>query len=557
MDQPVRVFLVDDDEDDFVLTRAMLAQAGPGRYALDRAADYAAGLAAVARGAHDIYLIDHRLGGREGTELVAAAVAAGCRAPLILLTGQGDRAADQRALAAGAADFLVKGRVDADLLDRAIRYALGRKRAEDALREANEALERRVAERTAELRQANARLEDEHRRKDLFLATLAHELRNPLGPMRNALHVLRVRGGTGPAAEQAEGILDRQLTHLGRLVDDLLDVSRAARGLVQLQRQRVDLGKLAQEAADDCRPAADRAGLRLTCEIPPAPVRVDADPTRLTQVLDNLLANAVKFTDPGGEVAVAVSVRPVTSDESRVTSQDPTRHPSLVTRQCSVAEVRVRDTGVGFPPGLAPRLFEAFTQVAEARARGRGGLGLGLALVKGLVEQHGGTVEAHSAGPGKGSEFVIHLPLLPIDDCRLPIASPGFEIGNRQSAIQNRKRVLVVEDNKDAADSLRMLLELRGYEVAVAATGTEGVRLGREWGPQVVLCDIGLPELDGYGVARQLRADPATARTCLIAVTGYGQEEDRRRSREAGFDHHLVKPADPAVLERLLAAVQA
>jgi PAS domain S-box-containing protein len=403
--------------------------------------------------------------------------------------------------------------------------AAGRGRRFDASdREFAEELAHRIA-----LAVDNARLYREvreaDRRKGEWIAMLAHELRNPLAPLLTGLHVLRRSGGDPAAAEKAEEMMERQVRHLARLVDDLLDVSRVARGKIALRRERLDLARLVRTAAADRRPALESAGLTLAVETPETPLWVSGDATRLSQVLGNLLDNAAKFTDRGGRVEVKLNA----------------------TEGGPGAELRVRDTGVGIDPELLPRLFEPFSQADRSLHRSKGGLGLGLALVRGLTELHGGTVRAASAGPGRGAEFVVRLPL----EAEPPVLSKA---GAEPRAGGAPRRVLVVEDNRDSADTLRMLLELQGHEVRVAYTGPEGVRLAREWRPTVVLSDIGLPGLDGFGVARALRADAATSGARLIAVTGYGTDEDRRLARESGFDHLLTKPADPAVLQDLLAA---
>lgn len=376
-----------------------------------------------------------------------------------------------------------------------------------------------------ELRRRADELAEAHRQKDQFLAMLAHELRNPLAPLLTGLHILRQPQMTVEAVEQTRAMMERQLRHVSHLVDDLLDVSRILRGKVELRRERLDLGQLARTAAEDRRAVLKQAGLALVLNIRATPVWVMGDPTRLTQVLNNLLDNAVKFADGGHKVTVQVTA-------------DAAGQQALLS---------VRDEGVGIEPEMLPRLFSPFLQADRSLDRSRGGLGLGLALVKGLAELHGGSVEASSAGRGHGAEFIIRLPLEkePPALSKAPAASskPG-----------KRLRILIVEDNQDAANSLRLLLELLGHEVQVAYSGPDGVACARQWRPDVVLCDIGLPGLDGYGVARELRLNPTTARVRLLALTGYGAEEDHRRSSAAGFDAHLVKPADPKELIKLLAS---
>lgn len=375
-----------------------------------------------------------------------------------------------------------------------------------------------------ELRQRARELAEANQRKDQFLAVLAHELRNPLAPVVNGLHLLRLANGDPQTREKARDIMERQVRHLTRLVDDLLDVSRITRGKVELRREVLDLAPLIRAAAEDRRATLAQAGVQLSLEIPETPLWVVGDATRLTQVLNNLLDNAAKFKDGGDQVTVRLAVD---------------------TKECQ-AVLLVEDNGVGIESELLPRLFDTFAQADRSLDRPRGGLGLGLALVKGLIDLHGGKVRAASRGPGQGAEFSI----------RLPLKQEGPALAETPTVPPPARamlRILVVEDNRDAAESLRMLLNLMGHEVQMAHTGPDGVRLADEWHPDLVLCDIGLPGLDGYGVANALRKSPATARTPLIAITGYGQEEDRWRTQQAGFDQHLTKPVDPADLQRVLA----
>jgi PAS domain S-box-containing protein len=400
-----------------------------------------------------------------------------------------------------------------------------RKRAEDVLRRAHEELEVKVAERTKELTEANSRLADAARRKDEFLAMLAHELRNPLAPVLNGLHILGSFDTDHQTIKQARAMIERQIHHLKRLVDDLLDMARMTHGRVQLRRERLDLAQLVRTTAEDCRRLVEQAGMRLVVVLPEAVVPVVGDAIRLTQVLNNLLDNAVKFRNGGGYVAIHLSI-----DEGR-----------------QQAVLAVRDEGIGIEPEMFSRLFDLFGQADRSLDRSRGGLGLGLSLVKGLVELHGGEVQAVSGGTGQGSEFRICLPL------KQEPAALSEPPSLTTPAAGEPLRILVVEDNVDAAESLRMLLQLLGHQVAVAFTGPEGVRVAKDWHPEVILCDIGLPGLDGYGVADALRHDPATAQVQLIAITGYGQDEDRHRAEHAGFDHHLTKPVDPRQLQPLLA----
>jgi PAS domain S-box-containing protein len=375
-----------------------------------------------------------------------------------------------------------------------------------------------------ERRAAEEALKEANRSKDEFLAMLAHELRNPLAPIRNAVQVLKLIGPSDANRTQAQEMIDRQVGHMARLVDDLLDVSRITRGKILLRKEPLDLVPLVRAAVEDHRPLLERAGLKLSLELPDDPLWTEGDPTRLAQIVGNLLHNAGKFTDVGGQVAV----RLVREAEG------------------GAAVLTVRDTGIGMGPDILGRLFVPFSQADRSIDRSRGGLGLGLALVQGLVGLHGGSVRAFSAGAGQGSEFVVCLRLT---RCT---AGPEPSAPNRAPAARSL-RVLVVEDSRDAAESLRMLLELSGYHVAVAYAGPTGLETARTFRPDVVLCDIGLPGgMDGYAVARALRDDPELFGVALIALSGYGREEDQRQARRAGFDRHLTKPMDPVVLIRLL-----
>jgi PAS domain S-box-containing protein len=370
----------------------------------------------------------------------------------------------------------------------------------------------------SERRRAEAHIEA-GQRKDEFLVLLAHELRNPLAPILTCLHILDQPGADAHIQAQARQTMTRQVRHLVLLVDDLLDALRIARGAVQLRRERLDLGRLVRTTAEGRRPQLERAGLALTVEAPETPVWVHGDRGRLAQVLTTLLEHAVRRAEREGLLAVRLLV-------------DLPRQQALLS---------VRDTGAGIEPEVLARLWD----VSGQAARFRNGLALGLAVVKGLVELHGGEVHAASAGGEQGAVFTVRLPLEaePAALAPAPEAPPAGAV---------RLRVLVIEDNKDAAASLRMLLEVLGHETRVTYTGREGVAAALAWRPDVVISDIGLPGLDGYEVARELRLHPTTARVRLVALTGYGGDDDRRRSRQAGFDHHLTKPAEPQALLELL-----
>lgn len=376
---PVRVLLIDDDRDDYVLTRDLVTDIPGDRYFLEWVPDYDAGRDAILTGSHDIYLLDYRLGPKTGLELLREVRAAGSTAAIILLTGQSASEIDLAAADAGADDYLEKGKLDATLLERSVRYALFRKRYEIELAQ-------KVRERTAELALANAALLEGDRRKDEFLATLAHELRNPLAPIRNALEILRL-GGTNPAAtDQARQIMDRQIRQMVRLIDDLLDVSRITRGKLRLNTERLALADPIEVAVEASTPAIEKAGLKFAVELPGEPIWIVGDRVRLAQVFANLLNNAAKYTERGGIVVLTAA-------------QDGAH-----------AVVSVRDTGVGIPPEELPHIFELFTQVDRNLNRTDGGLGIGLALARRLVELHGGTIDAKSGGVGLGAELVVRLP---------------------------------------------------------------------------------------------------------------------------------------------------
>jgi signal transduction histidine kinase/CheY-like chemotaxis protein len=351
----------------------------------------------------------------------------------------------------------------------------------------------------------NARLYDDlrdaDRRKDEFLATLAHELRNPLASIRNGLQIMRLAGTSGAAAEQARTMMERQLTQMVRLVDDLLDVSRITRGKIELRKERVELAAVVASAVETSRPLIEASGHELTVTLPPEPIPLDADLTRLAQTFSNLLNNAARYTEQGGHIWLTAE-----------------RHGGEVM-------VKVRDTGLGIPADMLPKIFEMFTQVDRSLERSQGGLGIGLTLVKRLVEMHGGSVEARSDGPGKGSEFTVRLPVAVASASQQPQPSKGE---GEKTAAPAKRRILVVDDNVDAAASLSMMFGIMGMEVRTAYDGLEAVEAAAAFNPDVVLLDIGLPKLNGYEAARRIREQPWGKDMVLVAVTGWGQEEDRR-----------------------------
>jgi PAS domain S-box-containing protein len=375
---------------------------------------------------------------------------------------------------------------------------------------------------------AEEELRESDRRKDDFLATLAHELRNPLAPIRNAVAILARKGSLDPELAWSREVIERQVEQMSRLIDDLLDIERISRGKFPVRKERIDLERAIDIALEMSRPYINAAGHRLSVLMPGERVVLDADPARLAQVFSNLLNNAAKFTEPRGSISLTAAL------EGRA------------------AVVCVEDSGIGFSPEAAGRLFKPYMQLAGSPERSRGGLGIGLSLVQGIVALHGGTVEARSAGLGRGAEFIVRLPLAAGADNsatvekRRPAAAvplPGF-------------RVLVADDNKDAADSLQRILGLYGYAVRVAYDGAAALELGGTFGPQVAVLDIGMPGADGYEVARAMRERYGKNIT-LVALTGWGQENDRRRSTDAGFDYHLTKPVDPSLLNDLLVEIAA
>jgi PAS domain S-box-containing protein len=376
----------------------------------------------------------------------------------------------------------------------------------------------RRAERA--IRRANERLRDADRRKDEFLGMLSHELRNPLAPIRNSTYILRHADPGSDHARRAQSVIERQTQHLTRLVDDLLDVTRIARGKIDLRRERVDLRDVVRRTAEDLRSVIESRGVTFRVDVPDANVWADVDQTRLAQAIGNMLNNAAKFTHRGDSVALSLEC-------------DRTN-----------AQIRVHDTGAGIDASLLPSVFDAFVQGERTLARTEGGLGLGLALVKGIVELHGGKVSASSAGVGRGSEFVLSIPVAP------PSGKEDRPVSPAPRRLSGR-RVLVVDDNVDAAETLADTLRFAGHEVEVAFDGPDAIEKVRLGPPDVVLCDIGLPGMSGYEVARRLRASGANGMQ-LIAVSGYAQPEDVKKAIDAGFDGHVAKPCDPEQIERLL-----
>ena len=379
------------------------------------------------------------------------------------------------------------------------------------------------------LRELYEALKEGDRRKDEFLAILAHELRNPLAPVRNSVHILRLTAANDPQMEHLAAMMERQVNHMVRLVDDLMEVSRITRGKIELRREQIEVAAVVRSAVETSRPLIDAARHRLSVSIPPEPLTLEGDPVRLAQVISNLLNNAAKYTEEGGRIWLTVR------------------------REGQEIVIAVKDSGLGIPATALPHIFKLFTQVDRSTARGQGGLGIGLTLVRQLVELHGGRVDAFSEGADQGSEFIVRLPLLRAGE----VIPPHSEPAHRKLSGLPPRQVLVVDDNRDAAESLALLLRALGAEVEVAYSGAEALQLLQHTRFTPVLLDIGMPGMDGCEVAERIRQNPALKEVTLIALTGWGQETDRLRSQSAGFDYHLIKPADVTALEDLIVSLDA
>ena len=508
-----RVLVVAPTPRDAALTRQTLANEG-------LEAQVCGGVAEVcremARGAAAAILTEESLAGAgaEALRVALAAQPAWSDFPLLVLTQTG---ADSPLVLE-----LLRTLGNVTLLERPVRVPALVSQVLSALRaRRRQYLTREHLEQSERAQEA---LREADRRKDEFLAMLGHELRNPLAPILHALTIVSDPEVSPALASQMHQVMERQVTHLVRLVDDLLDVSRILRDRIELRVERADLAAILSRSVESAGPAVDAQRHQLTIELPEQPIEVEGDTVRLAQVFANLLTNAVKYTDPGGHLRLELR------------------------RVGDEAVVRVRDDGVGISAEVLPHVFDLFHQAQRSLDRAQGGLGLGLTLVRRLVAMHGGTVEARSEGPGRGSEFVVRLPALPsrAEDDRPADSSvtPFAELPHR--------RILVVDDNRDAADTLAALLEMAGHEVQTAYEGHKAVEKAEQFVPDVVFLDIGLPGLDGYEVARAVRGCLGRSTPRLIAVTGYGSRTDRERALEAGFDDHLAKPVDPGDLARAL-----
>jgi signal transduction histidine kinase/CheY-like chemotaxis protein len=387
----------------------------------------------------------------------------------------------------------------------------------------------KVGRDISDRKRAEAMLREEGKRKDHFIALLAHELRNPLAPLRNGLQMIRLAAGDPHAIAQAHDVMERQLGHMVRLIDDLLDVSRISQNKMELRRSRLHLEDVVSSAVETAMPAIDAGGHKLAVSLPREPVHLDGDLTRLSQVFSNLLTNSAKYTERGGRIWLAGEVQ---EDELVVT---------------------VRDNGIGIPAESLPRIFDMFSQVDRSVERESGGLGIGLALVKGLVEMHGGCVSVMSEGLGQGSTFTVRLPVLQ----EMPEASADAIVDvSAKAADKPRRRILVVDDNRDSANTMSMLLKLTGNEVQTAYSGIEAIEMAEAFQPQAILMDIGMPQLSGYDATQCIRERPWGREMVIIALTGWGQDQDRIQSKEAGCDGHMVKPVNVSELEKLLQDLQ-
>jgi signal transduction histidine kinase len=546
MDVPmmVNILIVDDEPKNLQVLETVLDDPG---YRLVRATSGEEALLALMAEEFAVLVLDVRMPGMNGFEVAQLVKERKktSRIPIIFLTAYYNE--DQHILegyGSGAVDYLHKPvnpsvlrskvSVFAELhrrgraLEAANRLLLGevaeRRRAETRLSELNESLDRRVMERTRELETSESRLLDAHRRKDEFLATLAHELRNPLAPVRNAVELLK-RGATDvKRVGWASELIDRQVRSLSRLIDDLMDVSRINQGRIELRREVIALNDVLADALESIRPLAQESGHELAVLLPDRKLLVDADRTRLAQAFTNLLNNAVKYTDTGGRIELAV----------------------LVEKEHAV--VTVRDSGIGIPPERLDDVFEMFSQVESALSRSRGGLGIGLSLTQRLVQMHGGSIKAHSEGVGRGSRFQVQLPLSSAE-LTVPRAPEVPSVPAAEGAL----RILVADDNVDAAETLAALLTEMGHEVREVHDGEAAVQAVAAFDPQLLLLDIGMPKLTGYEACVCIRQQPGGDRRVMAAVTGWGQPQDVQRSREAGFDQHLVKPVD---LESLIPLIE-
>lgn len=528
MSRPIDILLVDDEARNLDALEAILESPG---YRLLRAEDADRALRLLLENDVAAIVLDIKMPQVDGFEL--AQMIKNTRrfreTPIVFLTAH--LIDDQHMIAgydAGAVDYLTKP-VNSQILRHKIAVFAELFRKTRELAELNEKLEERVKERTLELERSEAALRAAALQKDEFLAILAHELRNPLGPLRSGLDLLlrRTDGEPGnPIIARTLGTMDRQLHHMVRLIDDLLDISRISRGLLELKKEPVDLGEVVAATVESLRPVFEQHHQQLTLENTET-IEALADSTRVAQIVTNLLTNASKFTPENGRITIAL------------------------VRDGERALIQVTDSGAGIPADQIDRIFGMFARVKRADGDGPMGLGIGLALARRLAEMHGGELCVASPGENAGSTFTLLLPALPRAATAIaPLQQPKEAVG-----VTNGLRIVIIEDNEDVAESLKDLLEDTGHRVWAALSGTDGINLVQEVGPNVVLCDLGLPHMGGVEICRRIRALPLAQPPLMVAITGWGREEDHRRTREAGFDHHLVKPVAVDSLDRLLRTV--
>ncbi|HEX2547230.1 MAG TPA: response regulator [Ramlibacter sp.] len=541
---PVNILIVDDEPKNLAVLESVLEDP---TYRLVRATSGQDALLALMADEFAVLVLDVQMPGMTGFELAQLVKERKktARIPIIFLTAYYND--DQHILegyGSGAVDYLHKP-VNAPVLrskvavfaelhrknrevERANRMLLAevseRRRAEARLADLNASLDERVRERTKELEASEAKLREANQRKDEFLATLAHELRNPLAPVRNAIHFLKLRGPATQDVQWASDVIDRQVHALGHLIEDLMDISRINQGRIELRREIVALDEVLADAVETIQPQIDGAGHKLSIMQPPVKLQVDADRARLAQAFMNLLSNAAKYTDPGGRIEVRVVA------------------------EGGQALISIRDDGIGISPQRLEQVFEMFSQEEPALKRSRGGLGIGLALTRRLVQMHNGIVTAASEGPGKGSQFHVRLPLVG------SVADAEPQQPDQQVAMPDMPslRILVADDNRDAAETLGVLLEVMGHEVRRVHDGEAAVQEAQAFDPHLVLLDIGMPKLNGYDTCRGIRAQAGGGRRTVVAVTGWGQPQDVQSAKDAGFDHHMVKPLDVDALLRVI-----
>lgn len=544
---PVKILVVDDEPSNLAVLEAVFQDSG---YSLVHASSGAEALMALIHHEFAVLVLDVNMPDMTGFELAQLIKQRKKTAhvPIIFLTayfnddqhvveGYGSGAVDYLHKPFNVAVLRSKVAIFAELYRKTlaleevnrtlVQEVAERKAAEEKLRLLNESLEHRVQERTHALQLRDKELREADRRKDEFLATLAHELRNPLAPVGYAVRLLRLKGPASPQVERAADLIDRQVKAMSRLIDDLMDVSRINQGKIQLRKSSVPLASILQDAIDTARPVIDELRHELVAELPARSLTLEGDATRLAQVFMNLLHNAAKYMDAGGRIELSVDAS-----------------------SAGEASVTLTDRGIGIAPDRLEKVFEMFSQEEAALSRSRGGLGIGLALTRRLIELHGGRIAAFSEGVGHGSSFVVRLPLAGLaEPAAIGLASEGLH-GLRPA---RPLRILVADDNQDAADALAQLLQALGHTVHCVYDGEAAVEAARHFGPELALLDIGMPRLNGYDACRAIRAQGIQGLLQIWAITGWGQEQDMRRASEAGFDHHLVKPVSPDLLIGLLA----